>query len=68
MKRVYRITANTLAILGGFAAIGAGAMIITTAVMVGGLMALAAKLAIKGTATDAADSTDAGIDVDQVQA
>lgn len=68
MKRVYRIAAGTLAVLGGFVAIGVGAMIVATAIMVGGLMVLAAKLALKGTATNITASTDAGIDEGQIQA
>ncbi|WP_415183444.1 hypothetical protein [Phaeovulum sp.] len=48
MKRIYRIAAFSLTALGGLAAIGIGAMIVATAIVIGALAALAAKLAIKG--------------------
>ena len=48
MKRIYRIVAFSLAVLGGLAAIGIGAMIVATAIVIGALAAMAAKLAIKG--------------------
>ncbi len=72
MKKVYRIAAGILAVLGGFAAIGAGVMIVVTAIMVGGLMALAAKLALKGTAANAPETAEAemeaGMEAGQAQA
>lgn len=48
MKKLYRFGAATFAVLAGFAAIGAGALFVATAVVIGGLIALAAKLAING--------------------
>lgn len=50
MTKLYRFAAATFAILAGLAAIGAGALIVATAVVIGGLIALAAKLAISGAA------------------
>ena len=55
MKKIYRIVAGVLAALCGFAAIGAGLMIVATAIVVGVMVALAAKLAIKGRVPDTAD-------------
>ncbi|WP_323005019.1 hypothetical protein [Pseudorhodobacter sp.] len=66
MKKIYRIVAGVLAALGGFAAIGAGLMIVATAIVIGVLVALAAKLAIKGRVVDTAD--DAPFEADQAPA
>lgn len=68
MKTFYRIAAGTLGVLAGFAAIGAGAMIVATAFLIGALMALAAKLALNSTATNKAVSIDDCIDADQAPA
>ncbi len=66
MKKIYRIVAGILAALGGFAAIGAGAMIVATAIVIGVLAAMAAKLAIKGRAVETA--VDAPFEADKAPA
>ena len=48
MKKLYRFGTATFAVMAGLAAIGAGALFVATAVVIGGLIALAAKLAISG--------------------
>ena len=48
MKKLYRFGATTFAVMAAFAAVGAGLLIVATAVVIGGIMALAAKLAISG--------------------
>lgn len=56
MKKLYRFGAATFAVLAGLAAIGAGALIVATAVAIGGLIALAAKLAMSGASQQAAQN------------
>jgi uncharacterized membrane protein len=55
MKKLYRFGAAIFAVLAGLAAIGAGAIIVATAVIIGGLIAMAAKLAISGASLKTAD-------------
>lgn len=47
MNKLYRFGATVFAVIAGFAAVGAGILIVATAVFIGGVVALAAKLAIK---------------------
>ena len=63
MKKIYRIVAGVLAALGGFAAIGAGLMIVATAIAIGVLAAMAARLAIKGRVADT--TVDATFEAEQ---
>ncbi|MBB3996106.1 hypothetical protein GGR95_003774 [Sulfitobacter undariae] len=67
MKKIYLVTARALAVFGGFVAIGAGAMIVGTALILGGMMALAAKLALKGTSPDPELSEDIRMEAAQPQ-
>ncbi len=60
MKKLYRFGAATFAVLAGLAAIGAGVLIVATAVVIGGLMALAAKLAINGASMTSAKKSQDG--------
>ena len=53
MKKLYRFGATVLAVLAGLAAVGAGALIVATAAVLGGLIVVAAKLALKGAAQNA---------------
>lgn len=50
MTKLYQIGTTLFATLAGLAAIGAGTLIVATAVVIGGLLAVAAKLAISGAA------------------
>lgn len=63
MQKMYRFAAAVLVALGGFAAIGVGALIVATAIVIGVVAVLAAKLAIKGRVD--VNSADAPIDADQ---
>lgn len=55
MKRVYRMAAAVLAALAGVAAIGAGFLLVATAIVIGVLVMLAARLAIGGRPDNEAD-------------
>jgi hypothetical protein len=57
MKKLYRFGATTLVVLAGLAAIGASALIVVTAVVIGGLIALAAKLAMSGASNGQVDNS-----------
>ncbi len=56
MTKLYQIGTTLFATLAGLAAIGAGALLVATAVVIGGLLAVAAKLAISGAARNAANT------------
>lgn len=63
MQRIYRFAAAVLVALGGFAAIGVGALIVATAIIIGVVAVLAAKLAIKGRVQET--PVDAPFDADR---
>ncbi|MFT6676021.1 MAG: hypothetical protein ACJAVM_002223 [Sulfitobacter sp.] len=65
MKKLYRFGATVFAVLAGLAALGAGALIVATSVVIGGLLAMAGKLAISGmgaTNTAASHEEDHGFE------
>ncbi|MGB4114083.1 MAG: hypothetical protein WBK15_13700 [Yoonia sp.] len=56
MTKLYQIGTTLFATLAGLAAIGAGALLVAIAVVIGGLLAVAAKRAISGAARNAANT------------